>query len=71
MNNINNPGYSLGIITAQSITQPLTQTTLSFFHKTGSKNEMVENIKKFKEITQNVNNNDIFISNIKFNKKNR
>jgi DNA-directed RNA polymerase beta' subunit len=51
------PGYPLGIITAQSITQPLTQDTLSSFHKTGSLNYMIENVNRFKELTQNINNN--------------
>lgn len=66
---IYDPGYPLGIITAQSITQPLTQDTLSSFHKTGSKNNMIENIKKFHDLTQNINNNNNSICNVFLNKQ--
>lgn len=67
--NIYDPGYSLGIISAQSITQPLTQDSLSFFHKTGAKNETIENIKKFQELTQAINNNDTSICDVIIEKK--
>ena len=52
------PGFALGIVTAQSLTQPLTQNTLSSFHNSGTKTETVENLYKFKNLTQFFNDND-------------
>lgn len=66
---IHDPGNPIGIISAQSITQPLTQDTLSSFHKTGSKNQMTENIEKFKELTHDNVNNNTSMCNIILNKK--
>ena len=51
------PGTALGIISAQAIAQPLTQNTLSSFHTSGNKNNTIGNIKKFKQLTQNINDN--------------
>lgn len=61
-------GYPIGIIAAQSISQPLTQNTLSSFHRAGSLNEITENIPRFKELTYLINNNETSFCNIVFKK---
>lgn len=62
MENDFSPGYPLGIIAAQSISQPLTQNTLSSFHKTGAISDIVETVPRFKELTLLTDNNESSLS---------
>ena len=45
-----NPGEMVGIISAQSIGEPLTQMTLSSFHKTGAGTSGLQGVPRMKEI---------------------
>lgn len=52
------PGYSLGINIAQSITKPLAQDSLSSFHDDDTKNRTNKTIDRFKDLTENITNNN-------------
>ena len=45
-----NPGEMVGVVTAQSLAEPLTQLTLSSFHKTGSGTSGLQGVPRMKEL---------------------
>lgn len=59
-----NPGEMVGILTAQSMGEPLSQMTLSSFHQTGSGGEGRQGIPRLKEIlsfSKNISNPTTYI----------